>query len=308
VPTADVLREIRRATTHHGVATCADLRLSPHQLHGCVRAGALDRPHRGVYVDPARPRTPEQELAIAVAAGGHMAAAWGRSAAALWGLLDGHPSTPEIVVPHRRFAKVPGSVVRRSVGLVPAHVVRRDGIRCTDPLLTTIDAGVVLGPIEVAEIMIRGRQLKMFEPSAVAARLRDIARPGRTGVRTARAALDLVMIGDRPADSVLELRFAHGPGEHGIPPYEYQHPVTIEGRQLRIDFAYPVVMLAIEVDGYDSRRSRRSLDYDVDRQNLLTMAGWVVLRFTWTRIKNDPAGVAADIIATLGRLGHRFGS
>jgi len=294
--TAVVLREIRRACRAHGVATEYDLRLSRRQLDRVCQSGALVRRAPGVYVDPAVPASPEQDLAVAIAVAGTggLAAAWGRSAAAVWGLIDDHPATPEIVVQKRRRVRVAGAVVHRSSALVGGDITSRNRLRVTKPIRTAVDLGVVLSPMDVADVLVRARQLRLFEPDAVAAAIATMSRPGRNGIRTARAALDLVMIGDRPADSVLELRFHHGPGRL-LPPYAYQHPVRVAGRTYYIDFAYPDLRLAIEVDGYDKRRSRRSLDDDARRANHLTLAGWTILRFTWARVVHDAAAVAAEV-------------
>jgi very-short-patch-repair endonuclease len=109
------------------------------------------------------------------------------------------------------------------------------------------------------------------------------------------------MIGDRPADSVLELRFHHGPGRH-LPAYEYQWQVLVGRRRYRIDFAYPDVKLAIEVDGY----AFHDLAQDAVRQNELEALGWTVHRYTWADVCFDPSPVASEIIATLGALGYNF--
>lgn len=307
--TADVLSEVRRAARPHGVTTDDALHLTPRQRQRACRSGVLDRRHAGVYVDPSVPRTALQDLAVAVAAGGrerHLAAAWGRSAAALWGLVPEHPPTPEIVVPRARYARVPGAVVHRSTDLCRNHITFRDHIAVTKPLITAVDLGVVLAPMDLADVLVRARQLKLFDFPAMRSIVAQLARPGRTGIRNARAALELGMIGDRPADSVLELRFHHGPGQH-VPPYEYQWSITTRGRKFRIDFAYPSVKLAIEVDGYEKRQSKESLDADDRRSNLLTLEGWTILRFTWTRVLFDAPGVASDILAILGKCGYQFG-
>jgi hypothetical protein len=284
-----------------------DFDMSQRRIERCCASGVLERRHAGVFVNPAATRTPLQDLAIAVAIGGPLAAAWGRSAAALWGLINHHPPTPEIVVPWRRHVVIEGAIVHRSRALSSRVLMHRDHIRVTDPLIATIDLGVVLSPVEVAEVIIRARQMKLFEPSAVRTTLDRIAKPGRTGTVTSRAALELIMIGDRPAETVLELRFHIGPGQCGLPRYAYQHEVRINGKRHYIDFAYPEVMLAIEVDGYEKRASRDSLDYDNERANRLVLAGWSILRFTWTQVTNDPRQVAADILSRLGQLGYRFG-
>ncbi len=70
------------------------------------------------------------------------------------------------------------------------------------------------------------------------------------------------------------------------------------GRVLaEIDFADPGLMIAIEVDGRAFHSDRRSFERDRERQNMLILRGWMVLRFTWERIVKDPAGVIAEIEA-----------
>lgn len=303
---ADVLRAIRRGTRIHGVGTDETIELSPRQRQLACESGVLTRVHRGVYVDPSAPVSPLQDLRIATEAAGYLASGWARSAAAVWGLIDDHPSRPEIVIPYRRKARVSSAVVHRSRDLCWDHVMVHDGVRVTKPLITAVDLGVPLNPMDLAEVLIRARQLKLFEPSAVSATVERLSRCGRTGLTNARAAVELVMIGDRPADSVLELRFHHGPGRF-LPPYEYQHPVEFNGKRYAIDFAYPLARVAIEVDGYDKRRSSQALDYDGRRSNALTMLGWTIVRFSWTRVCFEPGAVASEILAVLGNRGHAFG-
>ena len=304
---ADLMAEIRRASRPYGVANSDRLRITKRQLQRACANGVLVRRHPGVFVDPAVPHSPEQDLMVAVHAARSLAGGWGRSAAAMVGLLDEHPLVPEIVVPYRRYARIEGAVVRRSSNLCRDHIMLWRHVPITKPLITAVDLGVVLSPMDLAEVYVRACQLKLFEPNAVKATIGRLARPGRTGIRTAREAVQLVMIGDRPADSVLELRFHHDVGRY-LPSYEYQWEVQVNDRDLRIDFAYPSVKLAIELDGYDKRRSRAALDYDVHRGRLLLHDGWKVVRFTWTDVTKDPQGVAAEILGLLGASGYRFGS
>jgi len=176
------------------------------------------------------------------------------------------------------------------------------------PLVTVLDLGVVVGPIEVADAIIRGRQKRLFTVRDVEATIQRYARPGRTGIATARKALELIVIDERPADSVLEFRFAIGPGSRGLPPYKYQFEVWVGRKRYFIDFAYPEVKLAIEVDGYEQRASKESLAYDLQRANDLVLTGWTLLRFTWDRVVNSPAQVAAEILLKLHQLGYQFRS
>lgn len=303
--TKDVVLEIRRATRPHGVTTGDTLQLTDRQRQHACRIGLLERPYPGVFIDPGSRPTPERALAAAISAARPAAAAWGPSATALWHLTEQHPASPHIVIPHTQRSRVPGAVVRRSSAWSFRNMTLRNGILVTKPLLTVIDYGVEHDPMEVAELMVVARQKKLFEPNAVRAEVARRARPGRTGIRTTRMALELVMIGDRPADSILELRFHHGPGKL-LPRYEYQWPVTLQGKKYRIDFAYPSVQLAIEVLGYESRKSRATLDYEAERTRRLVRAGWTVLPATWTQVVHDPERVASDILGCLGTLGYTF--
>lgn len=57
--------------------------------------------------------------------------------------------------------------------------------------------------------------------------------------------------------------------------------------------------LGIEVDGWrwhaDAQRNSR----DMQRQNVIGIAGWFVLRYDWHRLNNDGPGVVAEIEAAL---------
>jgi very-short-patch-repair endonuclease len=77
----------------------------------------------------------------------------------------------------------------------------------------------------------------------------------------------------------------------------YQHDfVDDKRRSRRIDFAvveYPVVRIAIEVDGYDKDgtgmgMSRAAFDDFMLRQNALTRQGWLLLRFTNSQVRHSP--------------------
>lgn len=82
---------------------------------------------------------------------------------------------------------------------------------------------------------------------------------------------------------------------HGVALPVRQHPVTVGGRELRIDVCYPELRLAIESDGFAFHGARDAFEDDRERQNLLVIAGWTVLRFTWRQICSRPAWVASQV-------------
>jgi very-short-patch-repair endonuclease len=55
--------------------------------------------------------------------------------------------------------------------------------------------------------------------------------------------------------------------------------------------------LIVEVDGYAYHRSPQAFEDDRERDVRLQVAGWRVLRFTWTQITRRGAWVAASILS-----------
>ena len=75
---------------------------------------------------------------------------------------------------------------------------------------------------------------------------------------------------------------------------EHEVWVTAGGHRYRVDMAYPDLKIAIELDG---RGHETQFDEDPIRANRLETAGWLVLRFTWRRLIEDPSGMVADVFA-----------
>lgn len=65
--------------------------------------------------------------------------------------------------------------------------------------------------------------------------------------------------------------------------------------------AYPSVLLGVEYDGRDQERVLR----DLERQALLTEAGWKIVRFRARTVLHCPREVAAEVDAELTRRGSR---
>ncbi len=85
---------------------------------------------------------------------------------------------------------------------------------------------------------------------------------------------------------------------HGLPPAVFQHVVHRDGKFVaRIDFAYPGILVAMEVDGRASHASPRAFQSDLVRQNELVTLGWTVIRFTWHDVVRRPAQVALTVRA-----------
>lgn len=71
---------------------------------------------------------------------------------------------------------------------------------------------------------------------------------------------------------------------------------AVPGRKYRLDIAIPAARLAIEVDGWEWHGKHKG-DFlrDRERQNLLTLHGWRILRFAAGQIRKDTAGCVEQI-------------
>jgi very-short-patch-repair endonuclease len=89
----------------------------------------------------------------------------------------------------------------------------------------------------------------------------------------------------------MEERFLALCDEHGLPRPEVN--TRIEGEE--VDFAWRDAKLIVEVDGYAYHRSPTAFESDRERDVKLVLAGWRVLRFTWTQLTRRPAWVARSV-------------
>ena len=291
----------RLAATQHGAlgtGQLAALGINDSTIAGWIAGGWLRWAQPRTVIVAGSPNTFEQRLFAALLAAGPDAAVSHRAAAYLWGLLLWEPPV-EIVVPRGQTPDLRGVVVHQTRD--PFVVHRRRGLRVTSPMRALIDLGAVLSAQEVEDALDRALANRLFTVAAVEWALAKVARPGRRGSGVMRRVLDGRALADAPPDGLLEPRFARLCRSHGLPPAAFQHEVSFRGRRYFIDFAYPDLMIAIEVDGYGQRATRAAFESDTERQTVLALLGWTVLRFTWTRVVRRPADVARDILLAIGR-------
>jgi very-short-patch-repair endonuclease len=107
--------------------------------------------------------------------------------------------------------------------------------------------------------------------------------------------LDTRALGEDIGQSELEEMFARLCRDYNLPIPAFQVWVVLAGQDRRIDFAFPDVKVAIEIDGYETHSGREVFEDDRARQNELVAAGWTVLRFTRRQLIIRSGWVAATI-------------
>jgi hypothetical protein len=289
----------------HGLITLGQARSAGLSDAGAKRRLASSRwlrVHRAVYAVAGAPRTAQQELLAACLAAGGTVAVSHRSAAALLGLFDDDAGLVEITVARPQAPVPAGVVVHRIADLNRLWITAVDGIPCTVVERTLIDLGAVARLGIVARALDRAIGRRLTTVASVRAALDAVARKGRAGVGGLRRLLDERTDAPRPA-GVLEARMAALLRAHSVPRAVPEHRVSARGAFIgRVDFAYPELKLAIEVDGFEPHTALDVFRNDRARQNDLVASGWTVLRYVWRDVNAMAWHVAWEIERTRRRL------
>lgn len=239
---------------------------------GQLRRRGYRRVVQGVYVDPSLPFDHQLKcrgvallLPEDCVIGGHSAAAW-------YGAAFAGRSDPVTVL---RSSDVtwdgPRGVRVHQTVLRPGDRTTLDGVPLSSPLRTAWDVAA-LEPLATAvaalDAMVRAGEIELPELHAMAR-----GGSGRFGAARVRRAVPLV---DPRAESAPESRVRVALVLAGLVPVP-QYEVSIDGRDLRLDFGWPEVKVAVEYEGAHHFEDGQIV-VDHERLALLQAAGWLVIR------------------------------
>ena len=279
----------RLAATQHGLVhnrQAINLGMTPRQIQGRLAAGLLLPVHRGVYRTAGAPTNPEQALLAACLAGGPAAAVSHRGAAWLWRLRGFESPFTEVTVSARQ-PSLTAVVVHRTDTLDRVDVSRRARIPVTTPARTLLDLGAV-APVEVVESALEDALMRRLVSFDLLTRTLDrLGGPGRGGAGVLRALVEERDPATAPTRSRLEDELWRVLRCGGLPEPVPQHEVA----GVRLDFAYPAILLGIEADSRIWHGGRADVQRNSDKANRLVAQGWRVLHFTWGDVRRRPAYV-----------------
>ena len=125
-------------------------------------------------------------------------------------------------------------------------------------------------------------------------RLNELGGKGRPGSGVLRALLEERDHCTTRLESELEARMLRLLRRAGLPEPETQYVILDAGCFVRrVDFAYPVHLLAIETFGYRWHSARGDWQRDLERGNDLQRLGWRELRFSWDDVTSRERHVVA---------------
>jgi very-short-patch-repair endonuclease len=291
--------ELRRwLRGHHGVIAfweAVALGATPGIIRQKLDSGEWVRVYRRVYRDTAVPPTDYQALRAAYLTTGEHGVASHASAAWLWGLLAQPPSQPEVSIrPGTRDSRIAGITVHNMADLDITQATARRTIPVTNPLRTLVDLAGTATPPTLTHAVDVALGTKLVTVAGLTAELERLARRGRPGIGTFRQHLVTRGFVGAPAPSVLESKMCRllATLDVSMPSIEFR--VDADGAY-RLDFAWPGIWLAIEVDGYLYHSTPEHKERDEDRRNRLQRQGWKLQVYNWRQVCREPDRVAAEI-------------
>ncbi len=166
--------------------------------------------------------------------------------------------------------------------------------RVADPLVALVDTLVTVKEARALDLLDLALQRHWLSPAEWPAAVEQRLGRGRTGATRLR------MLGARVGDgtrSEAERRLHALLLGGGLTGWHCNYPLRMRGGTIvaELDFALPELKLCLEVDGRAHHSDEADFERDRVRQNTVQLMGWLVLRFTWHQIVNNPSAVMAEI-------------
>lgn len=289
--------------THHGVISVAQavsLGAPRRSMYNAADRGRMIVVARGVMRSAQWPGGREQ-LMVAACAYSDALAIGITTAAKVWTFRRlPRDRDVSVLVPHGSSPTIPGVIVHRCRRIDPVDIVERDdGIRLTSPPRTLFDCADILGFDAASSVL---EQLIDSGWGTYATQLDTwvrLARPRRPGTRTMARVLASRPVWREALQSDLEARVAAEIRAQHLPQARSQWKVQLcDGRNIRLDFAWPELRVALEVDHPFWHAGAEESHRDRSRDRQLMAMGWSVPRVT----NVDVAGGLAQAIADVGTI------
>jgi very-short-patch-repair endonuclease len=242
-----------------------------------VRVGRLRRLHRGVFAVGHGVLGREGRRLAAVLACGEGAVLSHRSAAAHWGLLETQAALVDVTAPRGRHGGQ-GIRLHRSRSLGARDTTTHEGIPITKVPRTLLDLAATVQPHRLERALAQAQRLQLYDHRAITDVLaRSNGHRGRTALTHATSRED-----PKWTRSELEAWFLEVLRDASLPEPLVNFSLTApDHSRFEVDFYWPTHHLIVELDGWDTHRTRAAFEQDRRRDAALTAAGWRVVRFTW---------------------------
>ena len=272
------------ACSQGNVITAAQLGaagVSRYQRRQLVDDGLLQVARRGIYVMAGTRRGWPTSLWCGVLSAGPSAVVYRRSAAGWWGMDGVEPGVVEVALPAGHQSR--GLDVHRVPSLVASDLTVHLNLPITTVERTLGDLSVVVS----TSVLERSVEWALRHGHVLVGDLERLAdRCPRLGARRLLEVLAARPDGAPATESDAETLFVQLTRRSGLPDPVRQYPLRLRGRLVRLDFAWPAVRLAVEIDGA-AVHGPDALPADLRRQNCVILDGWMILRYPWSAVAHD---------------------
>ena len=273
----------------------AAIGVSDRELDRLVALGLLTVVHTGVYRHAAAPMDRRARLLGAVWGAGAVAVASHRSAAWLWDLRDVPRWRPEVTVAGRSRRSPTRVTIHRTDRLEPLDITTCEAIPVTTVPRTLLDLGAVTDLPVVRQATQDAVIRDLVQPEDLLCVLERVGRRGRRGTAALRDVVEGSFVDGR-LESRLEQELFELLLRCEVPPPVPQHELRcVDGRRVRLDFAWPDAGVAVEADGRRWHATTADFERDRARGNSITASGWSLYRFGWADVRERRAGTVASI-------------
>lgn len=293
----------RLAQAQHQVVSreqALGLGLTDRMIARRLASGQLQKVVDGVYALPGAPPSLQRDAMAACLRLGPACVASHETAARLHDLPYVAHTGPVVTVPYGGTGRCSIAVVHRTRHLASSDRTLVDGVPATSLARTLIDLAVVVRPIRLERIVDAALASRAVTLEEIDDAFDGVGRGGRRG----RGAIGRILLqrgaGSVVPESVLEARFLALVRAAAIdPPVLQARPAWLPTCDGRVDLAWPSARVVVEADG--RRWHSRDADDERDRRrdNAAVVAGWRVLRFTWSMVTREPEAVIAALRAVL---------
>lgn len=271
--------------------------LPPRTISRMVTLGEWQQVYPSVYLVAGAKLTDRARLMAATLWAGPSAVASHASAGWLFGLMGERLSSPlHVSVATKKNSRY-GIQVHLDPTLSPSPKTFFDVIPVTRIDRTLLDICGTLPKDASARLIDRAIRSNLTEPLQLARALDAHGRQGRAGTHPLRSILT-TRYAFGVTDSDAEDLFREMATRRGFN-FVFHHVVTDAGFRAELDFAALPEMVDIEIDGGGVHNNPAQVDRDKARDVELGKRGWLVLRFTYRDLVENPAWVFDSIVAAL---------
>jgi very-short-patch-repair endonuclease len=253
--------------------------------------------HRGVYAVGYPISGIESRWMAAVLYSGPDAVLSHRSAAQLWGLMSRSGHRAEVT---RRTYLRPHPLICSHRSVLPDDertVV--DGIPVTTTPRTILDLATVASRRQVERALNEVEVQRLTDPLSIPDLLARY--PRRRGTAVLRDLLDEGSEAGGVTRNDFEESLVPLLDSNGLPRPRFNADVSVAGRFYSVDCLWQRGRLIVELDSRAVHGTRQAFESDRERDRLLMVNGWRVMRITWRQLRNQQVLIASDLRKALTR-------